>query len=81
MTFPVVYTAASNEIGTVPTYAQLLTMPLWGGGGGQEKEEKIPRHLPLPTGPYAVGYQVSNWGLSTLRIFRSIILVQDHDKD
>jgi hypothetical protein len=34
-------------------------MPFW-GGGGREKEEAIPRHLPLPTGPYAVGYQVSD---------------------
>jgi hypothetical protein len=32
-------------------------MPFW-GGGAREKEEAIPRHLPLPTGPYAVGYQV-----------------------
>ncbi len=35
-------------------------MPFW-GGGVREKEEAIPRHLPLPTGPYAVGYQVSDF--------------------
>jgi hypothetical protein len=35
-------------------------MPFW-GGGGREKEEAIPRHLPLPTGPYAVGYQVPDF--------------------
>jgi hypothetical protein len=31
-------------------------MPFW--GLGREEEKAVPRHLPLPTGPYAVGYQV-----------------------
>ena len=31
-------------------------MPFW--GRGREEEKPAPRHLPLPTGPYAVGSQV-----------------------
>ena len=29
-------------------------MPLW----GRSREAQLPRHLPLPTGPHAVGFQV-----------------------